>query len=1177
MSSKVKILLIAAGFFLLAPVIAILVFYQDDAKSIISSYVESRSGRGFSVGGDVGIRWALIPTIYAKKVRLENAGWAQSSHAFTADEMLVSFSLIDMFKGQLNATAIKFINSDLWIERHPETGQFNLDMRQTTGRQPRSRLLPEWVGIKELSIRNGSINYLHKGREWEIDLDQATIGASGLSQETTVSVQGAVEQTPVSFSGKLGNFESLVNYRETSVELDGYVGAAANRVSVTGVVQELLRWHGLNLWVNSQFTDLADLSDLFGFWLPSYKGISAKFELIQPGSPRTMRLESVYIESSDYGLDAYLAGEIGNAVQFKEVDIQFRASGNLDKNLVSNGLIDEVRLDTNIAGSIKGDREDLSLDIEHGTIAAQGVSITASGGTGNLLNDWSMPVALEIKADSLASVGNLFGLALPDTPPVKASVDLTRQSSRFDFSRISVSGSPGNQQFSLQADGELSNPGKQQIGKIQFDMYLDKKILKQLSDSKYLVLINGLSTAGTMQMEGNEFLFTDLDFHAIDDGINLIGNGSAGFTGGAMNLNIDIELTVDSVSRLESLVSHKLPETIPFKLSGTLSSDPGGILSLHDIVGKLDDPALSMNATGRVNNIAVEPEAALDFSWLLKQVDPINTMYPEFRLYGLLERLLPISGGGKFTGTPAVGYTDYAFIDIEATTLSENFDGRISGDFNHLFGKGTSATETLQGGLAMELSGVINDDTFTVGEFPLLSRSLFQGLVKGSADIAFSSDNISLGNIDVHILADQSDIKLSGAVAGVSPLQTEDLKLEFEADSFDELLDSPRVAYFKDQPVNGSVKFGLSGDSQNYSIMLRAGDSDLSGLITNSDTGSDTGPGTGKYQVTLFSENLNLVQLLNKAGESETVFSTTPLNFDWLSTTSAEIELNVNNFISGKLALDDLTAVTSISQGKLHTELSGESFKGPLEMTLDLEKHNRGANVRFHARGRNVDISAIPDLGKTAADNAGEFSLNIDIAGVGQSISEIAGSADGVFLLELNGAQVKRKGLKFLSRDMVVGILNTINPLSRDSEFIDIECSAIHLIVEDGLAWTEQGIAIQTDEFALLGGGNVDLNDEAVKLVVSSKARKGLGINTNSLIKLIRVGGTLSSPEIETDSSGILQSGVAIGAAIVSGGLSLLAQGLYDKHKANADVCGTAAENAEYPEIEIVVPKEDGR
>jgi hypothetical protein len=131
--------------------------------------------------------------------------------------------------------------------------------------------------------------------------------------------------------------------------------------------------------------------------------------------------------------------------------------------------------------------------------------------------------------------------------------------------------------------------------------------------------------------------------------------------------------------------------------------------------------------------------------------------------------------------------------------------------------------------------------------------------------------------------------------------------------------------------------------------------------------------------------------------------------------------------------------------------------------------------------------------------------------------------------------------------------------------------------VEDGLAWTEQGIAIQTDEFALLGGGNVDLNDEAVKLVVSSKARKGLGINTNSLIKLIRVGGTLSSPEIETDSSGILQSGVAIGAAIVSGGLSLLAQGLYDKHKANADVCGTAAENAEYPEIEIVVPKEDGR
>jgi hypothetical protein len=1177
MSSKAKILLIVAGIFLFAPVIIILVLDQDDTKTMISSYVESRSGRALSIEGSVGIRWTLIPTIYARKVRLENADWARSPHAFTTDEMLISFSLLDLIKGRLNATAIQFDKPGLWIERHPETGLFNLDMRSSKARQPRSQLLPDWVGIKELTIRDGSVNYFHKNREWEFGLSQATIGSPGIDQKTTISVQGEVEQTPVAFSGTLGDIESIINYRETPVELDGYVGVVENRVSVTGVVQDLLRWHGLNFWVNAQIEDLADLSGLFGFRLPPYKDVSAKFELIQPGSTRTMRLESVHVESSDYGLDAYLAGEIGNAVQFNEVDIQFRARGNLDKQLISKSLTGEISLDTDLAGSIKGDRNDLMLDIAYGSIATQGVTIVASGGTGNLLNDWTMPVVLELNADSLASVGNVFGLDLPDTPALTVSAELTRQSSRFNLSGISASASPGNPLLTLQSNGELNNPGKAQTGKVQFDMFFDRKILEQMSDSKYLALVNGISTSGTMQIEGSEVQFEDLNFLVNEEDINFRGDGAATLSGDSLNLDLELELTVSSISRLESLVTHRLPETKPFKISGSLRSDADGILTLHDIAGNLDDPALSMNVSGLIYNIAVEPAAELDISWLLKRADPVNTMYPEFRLYGLLDRLLPISGSGKLTGTPGEGYTDYAFENLVATTLSEQFDGQIRGDFNHLFANRAGSTESMQGGLTMELSGIVNDEAITVDDVPLVSRSLFQGLLKGSTEIAFSNDKVSLENINVQILADHSDIEFSGSVDGFAPLQTEDLMLEFAADTFGELLDSSSASYFRDQPVNGSIKFGLGDEPQKYSIMLRAGDSDLSGLITYNHASAETEPGSGEYHANLFSENLDLVQLLKKSSETESVFSTTPLNFDWLSSTNAEINLNANAFTSGKLALDDLAAVTSINQGRLQTQLSGESFKGPVAMKLELEKQYRGANARFHASGRNVDISAIPDLGKSAADNAGEFSVNIDVTGEGESISEIAGSADGVFLLELNGAQVKRKGLKFLSRDMVVGILNTINPLSKDSEFIDIECSAIHFIVEDGIAWTEQGIAIQTNEFALLGGGNVDLSDETVKLVVSSKARKGLGINTNSLIKLIRVGGTLSKPEIETDSGGILQSGVAIGAAIVSGGISLLAQGLYDKHRANADVCGIAAENAEYPEIEIVVPKEDGR
>ena len=78
-----------------------------------------------------------------------------------------------------------------------------------------------------------------------------------------------------------------------------------------------------------------------------------------------------------------------------------------------------------------------------------------------------------------------------------------------------------------------------------------------------------------------------------------------------------------------------------------------------------------------------------------------------------------------------------------------------------------------------------------------------------------------------------------------------------------------------------------------------------------------------------------------------------------------------------------------------------------------------------------------------------------------------------------------------------------------------------------------------------------------MKLDVVSKARTGLGVNVNTVVKVIQVGGTIKNPRIETNKKGLLQSVFALGAAVASGGLSLVVQGLYDKTIANSDVCTT--------------------
>ena len=48
---------------------------------------------------------------------------------------------------------------------------------------------------------------------------------------------------------------------------------------------------------------------------------------------------------------------------------------------------------------------------------------------------------------------------------------------------------------------------------------------------------------------------------------------------------------------------------------------------------------------------------------------------------------------------------------------------------------------------------------------------------------------------------------------------------------------------------------------------------------------------------------------------------------------------------------------------------------------------------------------------------------------------------------------------------------------------------------------------------------------------------------------------------ITTDVSGLVQTGVVVGAALATGGLSLFAQGLRDRTIANAQVCQLAIED----------------
>ncbi|WP_424946560.1 AsmA family protein [Candidatus Spongiihabitans sp.] len=1210
MSYKAKIIISVAAIVLLIPLAATVFLNQSDVQHAIESYVESKTGRAFTIAGGLGAEWSLSPTIYAQQIRLANSSWARTPFAFTADKLTLSLSFAELLRGKLTVTAIELDQPQLWIERNSETKIFNLDLRspnKTSNKTAKmSRLFPAWVAIEALTIRNGRIFYFRKNRDWEFSIDHASVTSMGANRPTRIEASGEAEKTAISMSGELGSLESLLRFRESPVALSGYVGAPANQVSISGVIQNLFLWHGLNLWIDANVTNLADLSNLFGFWLPPYRNISARWELIQPETPRTMRVESLNLASSEHGLQAYAEGEIGQLIGFNEVDIRFNATGNLDREIISPSISHQAKLETVIAGSVFGDRRNLTLNIEHAEIVAEGISVHAAGAVANALNDWSAPLPLEMTIESPDSLVRLFdrpegasaGLWWPDTQAIKVVANLNRRASSFDLMAIKISSdkiASTAESLNLNATGKINDLGSGQMGEIEFAAVINQEMLSQIHPSRLLALVDELSLVGAVLIKGSSVELSNLEIRGQGDGVQLSGLGSAGNLLKFRDFQMDMQLGVNSLSKLESLANRKLPKAGPLNMTGVLKQDAAGKFNLNKITATLVDPDLTIDIDGQILELGDAPNINLNIGLRLDSVAPIDDMYPNLPFSGWLSQLLPLNGSAQLSGQAVVGESGgYSLKKINVATLSDKFSGQISGRLDNLFVNNLSVTnlsakapvpssdlldrlaQTLSGRLSMALSGIADPEFIAAVDVPVLNPAMLSGDLSGSMDIVFADGGVGLENIDFNINSEHVMLNASGAFSQISPLQADEFELKFDAKSLAAIVRSTDLPLVWDNPAQGTISFKNSDNTQNISLDIEIAGNDLSGKMGFIHSKADAEAGDAavvkrNYWAELVSKNFDLTELLVEGDDADKFFSETPLKLDGLMDTQAQINFSAEHFKSTSFILDDFQATISVDNGHLVTTVSGESSQGSINANLALapksqdrqnqdgqNKTGQKFNAHLDVNGEHVDFSALTKLGKSVADDAGVFSVAINLDGTGGSVSEIAGNATGSVLLEFSGAQIKNDSLQRLGGDLFLGLFDAINPLSQQDEYLDIECGVIQFNVDNGVAQTEHGLALKTTVVTLLGGGEIKLGDEKLKLVIRPKARRGFGINVNSIAKMIRVGGTMKHPRIEADPKGLVESGIALGAAIASGGLSLLAQGLYDKTRANADVCRMA-------------------
>lgn len=280
-----------------------------------------------------------------------------------------------------------------------------------------------------------------------------------------------------------------------------------------------------------------------------------------------------------------------------------------------------------------------------------------------------------------------------------------------------------------------------------------------------------------------------------------------------------------------------------------------------------------------------------------------------------------------------------------------------------------------------------------------------------------------------------------------------------------------------------------------------------------------------------------------------------PLALDALKSINAKLQIELEGIDTGYNFIKTAKLKPTLQNGLLRLKDTTINFDGgeaKVGLILDASKTIPELDIRF-----SVDASDYGKLGlkKAAGIDQGKGRIRLDADSKGASPHQLAANMNGQLDIKITDLLAQGNALNLIGSDVLSETIDKLNPFSEEKTNTKIECVAVHFKGSKGKFISEDGIALETKQTKIIGTGNIDIGKEEFLLGVSPIARTGVGINVGAAASLVRLGGTFSKPKIVADPAGMFTSGLSTGAAIYTGGLSLLAQGLIKRAIYSGSAC----------------------
>jgi len=1093
-------------------------------KPQLERWVSEKTGREFVIDGELQIDLARHAVVIAHDVRFQSADWDAEPYMAEVGRVEIRVDLRSILDGPILVEMIDIDDVEIRLIK-TEGGEANWQL-PLKGSSDATAEDEYSVGFQVLFERI-DIDSLHLVVDSPALQETFDLRVDSFHQRhrddnfLALALKASIGDREVHIDGQLGTWDALLAGQDIHFDLQGRLGTF--ELEANGHIDDVARPHRPSVQFSANSPDIRDFTRMLGIGEEATGDIDLSGSLLpQVDGPLVLDVQG------NFGATQIEAtGAFSNLRDFEQVDFDLLASGPDLGRVLRLAGIDQVGKAPFMI-DIDATRQGPMFIIERGHMVFADAEFDISVRLPNFPSVDDGKIAIQIEGADLERFRYLTGMPGAASGEFSIGFELRNPPSGREILELDLTTSLGK----LTASGALGDAPKY-IGST-LDFQLSSASLARMGSAYGIDKLPGspISVQGSVVLEDEGIRFAGPLTVNIDEvsasvaGLIVLGEG---IDGSDLSFNL-VGPSLAAVTEAFN-VAEGLPDEA-FNVKGALQVRKDGY-RLADVIGILGSSNLSLDG-------------------LIASAAGLAGSRATFTLAGPAFEELVVSAGdfevrpGPYEMSGAIGLQADSFRLEDFSLDRENGEIRLDVELGlpvsrrwvnfDLNAQGANVQSVLRGNKRYEADAV-----------PFLVDA--QGELRGT-NVSF--DNFEMGLADARVQA-------SGDIDFLDGSASTDFSFTGEIPSLARLgrIDGRR---FRDQGIRWDANIvGGDGILTIEDLDLTLGQSDVNGVIrlTKGDI--------PKLEIDIDSESILFDALLEKADityDAEPQFDDGRLipdlavPFDTLRKLNVSIDLDIGSLTYGKLHIRNVDLAVELQDGIF--DIRNASFDGhagwiKARAKLDPADGAGKASLELVARDFALGLSEM----NLDAAMTGDIDIKLESSGI--DARSLAGNLNGVIFIDTRGGEIANsRALQAVYGDMLTQILGAINPFYESDPRMNFNCIIVPIAIVDGSVSSDPNSFISTDKLRLTSKSVIDLKTEEIDMNVRSTPHKGLSISGAEIINpYLKIVGTLASPRLAVDETGVLISG---GAAIATGGLSLLAKATWDRVSRSSDPCNETAE-----------------